>query len=62
MHLTINMQKDEKSNFNISLPISHHSGGFNPMAVSCLENSSKNSERDEIPKRNIPTFRINQDK
>lgn len=62
MHLTINMQKDEKTILNVPLSIPHYNSALNPMAASCLETPSKNSERDEIPKRNIPTFRVNQDK
>lgn len=71
MHLTINMQKEEKVGNAISPNlISTHSVvqnntthvGFNPMAASCLETPSKNTDRDNLPKRNIPTFRINNEK
>jgi hypothetical protein len=64
MHLNIKSQKEDKTNFNLPLPLPvvHHNAGFNPMAASCLQTPLKNSERADIPKRNIPTFRTNQDK
>lgn len=51
------MQKEEKQYIQ-----THHNASFNPMAASCLETPTKISQREEIPKRNIPTFRLNQDK
>ena len=57
IYLSINNLKDEKQYVQ-----THHNGSSNPMAASCLETPTKNSEREEMPKRNIPTFRVNQDK
>jgi hypothetical protein len=32
------------------------------MASSCFETPSKSGDKKEIPKKNIPTFRVNQEK
>lgn len=65
MHITINSQKDDSKYYNVTPTTAQYhnnGGGFNPMAASCLETPTKNSERDDISKRNIPTFRVSQDK
>ena len=57
MHLTIDMQREKDDKPHTSANTSQHY-----MAASCLETPSKNTDREDPTKRNIPTFRVPQDK
>jgi len=48
MHITINQREENHSQ---NAPHPHY------MAASCLEASSKTNEKEESPRRTIPTFR-----